>query len=88
MRKEKCENIREKLAKRKEFKKYSFLSSLFLFHCARNPTKPTTGHLTSTVFNVGFPISQASEFDHRLGEVVAESKTNSDDLSNIKIKLI
>jgi len=28
--------------------------------------------------NVGFPISQATEFDHRLGEVVAESKTNSD----------
>ena len=28
--------------------------------------------------NVGFPISQATEFDHRLGEMVAESKTNFD----------
>jgi len=28
--------------------------------------------------NVGFPISQATEFDHWLGEVVAESKTNSE----------
>ena len=25
--------------------------------------------------NVGFPISQATEFDHRLGEVVTEAKT-------------
>jgi len=29
--------------------------------------------------NVGFPISRATEFDHRLGEVVAESKTGSGD---------
>jgi len=28
--------------------------------------------------NVGFPISQATEFNHWVGEVVAESKTNSD----------
>ena len=28
--------------------------------------------------SVGFPISQATEFDHRLSEVVAESKTSSD----------
>ena len=28
--------------------------------------------------NVGFPISQATEFDHRLGEVVAEAKTKQD----------
>jgi len=28
--------------------------------------------------NVRFPISQATEFDHRLGEVIAESKTNAD----------
>jgi len=28
--------------------------------------------------NVGFPISQATEFDHRLGKVVAESKINTD----------
>ena len=28
--------------------------------------------------NVGFPISQATEFEHRLGEVVAEAKTNQD----------
>jgi len=34
--------------------------------------------------NVGFPISQATEFDHRLGEMVAESKTNSDGSFNIE----
>ena len=28
--------------------------------------------------NVGFPISQATEFDHRLSEVVAETKTQKD----------
>jgi len=28
--------------------------------------------------NVGFPISQATEFDHRLSEVVAENKTSAD----------
>ena len=28
--------------------------------------------------NVGFPISQATEFDHRLGEVAAEAKTKQD----------
>ena len=28
--------------------------------------------------NVGFPISQATEFDHRLGEVAAEAKTKKD----------
>ena len=28
--------------------------------------------------NVGFPISQTTEFDHRLGEVVAETKTKQD----------
>ena len=28
--------------------------------------------------NVGFPISQATEFDHRMGELVAESKTGVD----------
>ena len=28
--------------------------------------------------NVGFPISQTTEFDHRLGEVVAEAKTKQD----------
>jgi len=28
--------------------------------------------------NVGFPISQATEFNHRLGEVIVESKTNTD----------
>jgi len=29
--------------------------------------------------NVGFPISQATEFDHRLGEVAAEAETKQDD---------
>ena len=28
--------------------------------------------------NVGFPISQATEFEHRLGEVAAEAKTKQD----------
>ena len=28
--------------------------------------------------NVGFPISQATEFEHKLGEVVAEAKTKQD----------
>jgi len=28
--------------------------------------------------NVGSPISQATEFDHRLGDVVVESKTDAD----------
>ena len=28
--------------------------------------------------NVAFPISQATEFDHRLGEVAAEAKTKQD----------
>ena len=28
--------------------------------------------------NVGFPISQATEFDHRFAEVVAETKTKAD----------
>ena len=33
--------------------------------------------------NVGFPISQATEFDHRLGEVAAEAKTKKDGSFNI-----
>jgi len=28
--------------------------------------------------NVGFPISQATEFDHRLGEILTEAKTKQD----------
>ncbi len=37
--------------------------------------------------NVGFPISQATEFDHRVGEVVAESKTSSEGSFILKISL-
>ena len=37
--------------------------------------------------NVGFPISQVTEFDHRVGEVVAESKTSSEGSFILKISL-
>ena len=41
-----------------------------------NREYPNVGFFTCRV--LGRPISQATEFYHRLGEVVAESKTNSD----------